>query len=214
MAVKILIADDDRMTRRLLESTLSGWGYDVVAASDGAQAWKILEDESPPAAAILDWMMPGMTGLEICKQARASSGPAKDAYLIIVTSRAETADIVAALDAGADDFVAKPFAPDELRARIHVGERIITLQRSLAERVRTLEAALQQVKQLQGLLPICAYCKRVRNDQRYWQQIEVYIGEHSQATFSHGICPECDARIVAPELKKWRERRAATRSAR
>ena len=89
-----------------------------------------------------------------------------------------------------------------------LGERIIALQQSLAERVRTLEAALQQVKQLQGLLPICCYCKRIRNDQRYWEQIEVYVSERSQATFSHGVCPECREQIVTPELQRWRERQA------
>jgi sigma-B regulation protein RsbU (phosphoserine phosphatase) len=211
MAVKILIADDDRMARRLLESTLSAWGYEVVAAADGRQAWSTLQSESPPPAAILDWTMPGMTGIEVCRQARAAGGATSRTYLVMVTARSRTADIVAALDAGADDFITKPFAPEELRARVQVGERIITLQQSLAERVRTLEAALEQVKQLQGLLPICAYCKRVRNDQRYWQQIELYIAERSQATFSHGICPQCREQRVEPELRKWRERRAPIR---
>lgn len=209
--MRILIADDDRMERHLLQRALSGWGYEVVAAADGCEASRVIESDNPPAAAILDWMMPGMTGIEVCRQARASSGMARGIYLIMVTSRSQTADIVAALNAGADDFVAKPFAPEELRARVQVGERIITLQRSLAERVQTLEAALQQVKQLQGLLPICAYCKRVRNDQCYWQQIESYVAERSQATFSHGICPQCKEQIVDPELAKLRERRAQGR---
>jgi phosphoserine phosphatase RsbU/P len=211
MAVKILIADDDRMQRYILERTLSAWGYEVVTAADGREAWRVIDGDSPPTAAILDWMMPEMTGLEVCQQARASSGSASGIYLIIVTSRNATADIVAAFNAGADDFVAKPFAPEELRARVQVGERIITLQRSLAERVRTLETALQQVKQLHGLLPICAYCKRIRNDQSYWQQIEFYVAERSQATFSHGICPQCKEQIVDPELAMLRERRAQAR---
>ena len=205
--MKILVADDDAVARHLLERTLSAWGYEVVAASNGRQAWNVLQGENRPPAAILDWMMPGMSGIEVCQQARAAGGAPSATYLIMVTARSRTVDVVAALDAGADDFVSKPFAPEELRARVQVGERIITLQQSLAERVRTLEATLRQVKQLQGLLPICSYCKRIRNDQRYWQQIEVYIGERSEATFSHGICPECRERIVDPELKKWRERR-------
>ena len=204
--MRILVADDDPAARHLLSRTLSKWGHEVVAAPDGGQAWSILQDESPPPAAILDWMMPGMSGVEVCQHARAAGGAASGTYLIMLTSRSQTADIVAALEAGADDFVSKPFVPEELRARVQVGERIIALQRSLAERVRTLEATLQQVKQLQGLLPICSYCKRIRNDQRYWQQIEVYIGERSQATFTHGICPECREQIVEPELKRWRER--------
>ncbi len=204
--MKILIADDDTMARHLLERTLSTWGYEVVAVSDGSQAWDILQGESPPPAAILDWMMPGMTGIEVCRQARAAGGAAGGTYLIMVTSRDQKADIVEALRAGADDFVTKPFFPEELRARVQAGERIITLQQSLAERVRTLEAALQQVKRLQGLLPICAYCKRIRNGQSYWQQIEAYIRERSETTFSHSVCPTCREQVVEPELKKWRER--------
>lgn len=204
--MRILVADDDAVARHLLARTLSTWGYEVVSASDGRQAWSILQGESPPPAAILDWIMPGMSGVEVCQHARAAGGAASGTYVIMVTSRSQTADIVAALEAGADDFVSKPFVPEELRARVHVGERIITLQQGLAERIRTLEATLQQVQQLQGLLPICSYCKRVRNDQRYWQQIEEYIGERSRATFSHGICPECREQIVEPELKRLRER--------
>ncbi len=128
--MKILIADDDTMARHLLERTLSTWGYEVVAVSDGSQAWDILQGESPPPAAILDWMMPGMTGIEVCRQARAAGGAAGGTYLIMVTSRDQKADIVEALRAGADDFVTKPFFPEELRARVQAGERIITLQQS------------------------------------------------------------------------------------
>jgi response regulator RpfG family c-di-GMP phosphodiesterase len=98
---------------------------------------------------------------------------------------------VAGLDAGADDYVVKPFDQEELRARVQVGIRVLKLQRSLADRVTELELALDRVNQLQGLLPICCYCKRIRDDRNYWHQVEAYIENHSDAQFSHGVCPEC-----------------------
>jgi len=202
--MKILVADDDRIPRLILERALSSWGYDVVTVSDGRQALEVLAADHPPPLAILDWVMPGLTGIEVCRQARATAATAP--YVIMVTGKRETADVVAVLEAGADDFVSKPFVPEELRARVQVGARIVSLQHRLAERVRSLEASLQHVKQLQGLLPICAYCKRVRNDQSYWQQIEVYIAARSEATFSHGICPDCRGGVVEEQLRKYREK--------
>jgi len=203
--MKVLIADDDTMARHLLERTLSAWGYEVVAVPDGSQAWTILQGDTPPPLAILDWMMPGLTGIEVCRHARTAGGAATGAYLIMVTSRDQNADIVAALHAGADDFVTKPFVPEELRARVQVGERIVRLQQALADRVRTLEAALRQVTQLEGLLPICAYCKAIRDDSDYWHRVEEYVSEHADVQFSHGICPKClegamkAARLVGPD---------------
>ena len=119
-------------------------------------------------------------------------------------AREARGDLVTGLNAGADDYVTKPFDPEELRARVQVGVRILTLQKNLAERVEELQAALSNVKQLRGLLPICSYCKRIRGDDQYWQQLEGYIAEHSDAQFSHGICPTCYATISA-ELDRGSE---------
>jgi phosphoserine phosphatase RsbU/P len=192
--MRVLVADDDAVMRQLLRRTLERWGYDVLAAADGAEAWRILEGADRPDAAILDWMMPGLTGIEVCQRLRQHV-PDAGTYLVLLTSKDRTEDAVAALEAGADDHIGKPFAPEELRARVRVGERIVALQQALGQRVRALEDALQQVKRLQGLLPICAWCKKVRKDENYWQGVDVYIAEHSDAEVTHGICPECRARV-------------------
>jgi phosphoserine phosphatase RsbU/P len=125
--------------------------------------------------------------------------------VLIVTSRELTEDLVAALDAGADDYVTKPFQVEELKARVGVGLRVASLQRRLADRVAELEHALAHVTRLQGLLPICMYCKKIRNDQNYWTQVETYITDHSEVRFSHGICPECRAKHIEPELERIRK---------
>ena len=199
--MRILIAEDDAVSRRLLETLLARWGYDVIVAADGEEAWQHLQREEAPHLAILDWMMPGMGGLEICRKVREVGHPSP-AYLILLTARTGSEDVVEGLETGANDYVTKPFNREELRARVQVGVRVVELQVSLAERVRELEQAMARLKQLQGLLPICSYCKKIRADQNYWQQVESYISEHSEAIFSHGICPECFEKFVKPELNK------------
>jgi len=154
-----------------------------------------------PSLAILDWAMPGLDGPEICRRVRESQTGAP-LYLILLTAGGEDRDLVTGLNSGADDYVVKPCRRDELQARVAVGRRIIQLQTSLAERVRELESALAQVKQLSGLLPICCYCKKIRDDRNYWQQVDAYISQHTEVQFSHGVCPDCYARIVKPELDK------------
>jgi sigma-B regulation protein RsbU (phosphoserine phosphatase) len=199
--MRILIAEDDAVSRRRLEATLRKWGYEVLAVEDGLAAWEVLQGEMPPSLAILDWMMPGMDGIEVCRKVRERS-PSRPLYIIVLTARGSREDVVAGLQAGGDDYVTKPFDREELHARVKVGLRVLQLQMNLADRVRELEEALARVKQLQGLLPICSYCKRIRDDQNYWQQVEGYISEHSDAVFSHGICPDCFEKFVKPELKK------------
>lgn len=188
--MRILIAEDDAVSRRLLETTLGAWGYELAVVRTGSDAWAALERADRPAIAILDWMMPGMDGVDICRTVREMVTQTPP-YLILLTTRNRVEDIVAGLGAGADDYLTKPFNREELRARVQVGERVVTLRQSLADRVAQLEDALSKVKQLQGLLPICAYCKKIRNDQNYWDQVETYISRHADVRFSHGICPSC-----------------------
>ena len=192
--MKILIAEDDPVSRCFLEVTLVKWGYDVIVACDGNQAWQALQSD-PPSIAILDWMMPGIDGAEVCRRIRAAQSPTP-VYIIMLTAKTEKKDLVEGLDSGADDYITKPFDRQELRARIGVGMRIAQLQKNLADRVVELEAVLSRVRQLQGLLPICSYCKRVRDDQNYWQQVDSYVSKHTEVEFSHSICPACYDRLV------------------
>jgi sigma-B regulation protein RsbU (phosphoserine phosphatase) len=195
--LRILVAEDDAVTRALLERTLNSWGFQVMPVADGDQAWKAIETDDPPLLLILDWMMPGTDGLEVCRRLRRVY-PDRPTYSILLTAREGRSDLIEGLNAGANDYIAKPFDCAELRARVEVGARVIKLQKTLSDRVNELQEALSRVKQLQGLLPICAYCKKVRDDQNYWQQVEHYISQHSEARFSHGICPDCFKKIIDP----------------
>ncbi len=193
--MKILAAEDDLVSRRVLEAALAKWGYEVLSASDGLEALQVLAGKDPPELAIVDWMMPEMDGIEVCRKVR-EGGQTPPTYIILLSARDSQEDIVQGLEAGADDYMTKPFDRNELRARVEVGKRVIELQKSLANRVLELEDSLKRLKRLHGLLPICSYCKRIRNDRNYWQQVEAYISERSEAEFSHGICPDCYEKVV------------------
>jgi DNA-binding response OmpR family regulator len=191
--MRILVAEDDAVTRKLLESTLSRLRLDVIAVADGNAAWNALETlkgKDAPELALLDWMMPGLEGIQILRRLRTTPG-FELLYVILLTSRTDKEDVAYGLAAGANDYIAKPFDPSELEARVRVGERMVKLQRSLAARVAELEVALAHVQRLQGLLPICSYCKKVRNETNYWEQVDSYLTSHSDVQLTHGICPQC-----------------------
>ena len=193
--MRVLVADDEPMGALMLSRSLERWGLEVVVARDGEEAWRMIQDGGIKMA-ILDWVMPGADGPELCQRIRKDERH-QHMHLILLTARNSRADVVAGLDAGADDYLIKPFDPEELRARVHVGIRVLTLQDRLADRVAELQEALTNVKQLSGLLPICSYCKRIRGDENYWERVESYITEHTDAKFSHGICPECYDTVMA-----------------
>jgi len=127
----VLIAEDDAMFRRILMNWLEKWGYQVIAAEDGSSAWSILQSGDAPQIAILDWMMPGMDGIELCRRIRSEQGRYR--YLLLLTAKDEKQDVVTGLDAGADDYLTKPFAVEELRARVRAGKRILELQEALLQ---------------------------------------------------------------------------------
>jgi len=196
--MKILVADDEDTCRQLLADMFAELRWDVVTAADGDAAWRILETlegRNAPDLMVLDWMMPGLDGIEICRKVRTTPG-LELMYIIVLTQRVEKEDLAMALTAGANDYIAKPFHPIELESRVRVGERVLRLQRSLDTRVKELEAALAEVKHLRGMLPICSYCKKVRNEDNYWQQVEAYITSHSELELSHSVCPQCFERVM------------------
>jgi CheY-like chemotaxis protein len=195
----VLVADDLDINRKLLRSLLTADGYEVVEASNGADAFDILKNAKGPVVGLIDWEMPQMEGIEVCQKTRALRGT-PPIYLILLTVRDSKQDIVAGLQGGANDYITKPFDKTELLARVNIGRQMVLLQRILTERVAELKEALISVKQLGGLLPICSYCKKIRDDQNYWQQVEAYVGKHSEAKFSHSICPQCYEEIVKPQM--------------
>ena len=188
--MRILIAEDDRISRRLLEMTLKRLEFEVILTENGAQALEVINGPDAPQLAILDWMMPEMDGVEVCKAIRAQPRD-KYTYIIFLTARGQKKDIITALESGADDYLIKPFDPQELRSRLQVGLRVLKLESALAAKVDELEQAMQQIKTLQGLLPICMYCKKIRDDSDSWHRLESYIEEHSEAMFTHSLCQDC-----------------------
>jgi phosphoserine phosphatase RsbU/P len=196
--MRILIAEDDAVTRKILEASLERLGLDVIATEDGDAAWRVLETlngKDAPELAVLDWMMPGLEGIEICRRLRATPG-FELMYIILLTSRGDKQDLAEGLSAGANDYISKPFDPGELIARVRVGERMVKLQSSLAARVTELEVAIAHVRRLQGLLPICSHCKKVRNEANYWERVDSYLSSHSDLEFTHGICPDCSEAMM------------------
>lgn len=174
--MKILIAEDDRTSRTLLHGALLKLGYQVVEAENGAAAWAAL-GETGARIIVSDWVMPDIDGLELCRRVRARKEAAY-AYFILLTGKMLGVDHYAkAMDEGVDDFLTKPLDLDALRIRLRVAERIV----QLTERVRTLE----------GILPMCAYCRRIRDERGAYQSLEDFVSDKTPAQFSHGVCPEC-----------------------
>lgn len=204
----VLIAEDDPISLRLTSKILTSWGYRVTESTDGQTAWNLLQEDPAPIV-ILDWRMPGLDGLTLCRRMRESEAH-KSIYILLLTGMEGKANLIQGLEAGADDYLEKPVDPAQLKARLNVGVRIVGLQQSLRQRLSELEEALANVKELRGLLPICAYCKNIRNDENYWQQLESYLSEHTHARLSHGICPSCYAGVVQQELEEMRRQSTET----
>lgn len=183
--MRILAVEDDKVALTVIRQALIRLGHEVLEARDGKEAWKILQRE-PVRVIVSDWEMPEADGLELCRRIR---GRLKSdyVYFILLTARDASEDNQqSAMEAGVDDFLSKPLDVLELRMRLRVAERIL--------RYTT------QVRQLEELLPICSYCKKIRDDQNYWQQMEGYINERTGSEFSHSVCPDCYQRVIIPEL--------------
>ena len=190
---RILVADDDERPRQLLAHYLKNWGYTAVLCADGLEAAAILESDSPPSLALIDWNMPGLEGVDICRRVRQRPSSRPYIYVILVTGNTRAAE---GLEAGADDFVAKPYDVEELRARLAVGKRVVALERRLAEHNEQLRAALDQIGQLQDIAPmcVCPNCKRARDGKIDWQPIETFLPEYRGMATASETCPDCLAR--------------------
>jgi DNA-binding response OmpR family regulator len=195
MPFKILVAEDDVISRHLLVNLLVKNGYEVISCEDGNEAWEHLSKPDGPRLAILDWMMPGLRGIEICKRIREENLKISPYLIILTASKNEKKDVLEIFRTGTNDYIEKPFNANELIARVKLGEEHIKLQIELDERIMALEEAYQHIKTLQGILPICMHCHNIRNDNESWERLEDYISRHTEAQFSHGICPKCAEKL-------------------
>jgi CheY-like chemotaxis protein len=200
---RILLIDDESSSVLLLRRFLEP-AYDLRISPSGEDALRIINDW-PPDLILLDIELPGISGIETCR--RISGDPRyANIPIIMVTARTEDEDLRQGLESGAIDYIRKPFSQTELKARVksalRLRESMELLNRSNREKeemIMQLRDALNNVRTLSGLLPICSFCKSIRNDQGYWERVEKYISEHSEATFTHGMCEEC-AKKMYPEL--------------
>lgn len=198
--LRILVVDDDAFTRVALESVIKGAGWAPVAMEDPEMAYEMLVGPDAPPIALIDWQMPTLSGLELCRRVRQAA-PSARPYLIFVTSNSTSNDIVTGLDAGADGYMTKPIAADELQARVRAGLRMIALQDELRTRLEKAEAESARTKPLRELLPMCVYCRRIRDDEEHWSSLERYLTEQLDVRFTHGFCPTCYVHHVLPDLE-------------
>ena len=174
--MKLLVAEDEYTTRLTVQVILEQWGYRVDSVEDGAAAWKILQRADGPQIAILDWEMPGMSGLELCHKVKMLERDTP-VYVIMLTGRDAQADILQGFDAGADDYITKPFDENELRARVRVAERLVSIQEELAISNNELRAVLNHVEMLQSSVPVCTSCLKVQRYDERWASVKEYVEE-------------------------------------
>jgi phosphoserine phosphatase RsbU/P len=205
-AQRILVVDDEKLMRMVIVEALNG--YEILEAESGVSAWEILQKDNAPELILIDWMMPEMDGIEVIRLLRAKE-TRKLAHIILITSRSQKSDIVEGLQAGANDYISKPFNVKELQARVTIGAETVRLRSELAGRVAELEEAMGRIMKLEKLLPICSYCKKIRDGKDEWQQLETYITNRSAISFSHGVCPECYKTILEPQIQAMENSDAA-----
>ena len=185
----MLVVDDAPLNLDLISTILKSQFCRLHSAESGSEAL-VLAKELQPDLILLDVMMPGMDGYEVC-EALKQDPLTREIPILFISCRGGVEDIARGLEAGALDYISKPFEPLELLARVKTHLELHRRRSQERRLIKDLQAALEHVKQLSGLLPICAHCKKVRDDQGFWQQVERYISAHSEATFSHGLCPDC-----------------------
>lgn len=184
--MRILIVEDDIDSSEILRVLLERDGHEIVLARNGLDGWEKFNG-GDFSVLISDWLMPEITGIDLCRRIRAAGKP-NYCYVILLTALKGKGNYLEAMHAGADDFISKPYDPDELKARLLVAERIVHLK--------------EHIKRLEGVLPTCMYCKRIRDSHDVWVGIEQYIAQRTEASFSHGVCPDCYEAVVKPEIDR------------
>jgi phosphoserine phosphatase RsbU/P len=191
--LKVLVVEDDAVSRKILQTSLEKSGHDVVLATNGQEAWASF-DKEPVRMIVSDWMMPEMDGLSLCRNVRQR--PETDyTYFILLTARSGKDNYHLAMDAGIDDFLSKPLDRRELTIRMRVAERIL--------------GYTTRIRQLEKLLPICSYCKNIRDEKDEWHPVEEYINHQTHAELSHGICPSCYETRMKPMLEELKRKKHA-----
>ena len=198
--LRVLAVDDDLVTRQTMTAVIASAGWTPVVVADPEDAYNILMGPDAPPIALIDWQMPKLSGLELCRQIRHAEPDARP-YLIFVTANTSSDDIVTGLDAGADGYMTKPISAVELQARVRAGLRMIAVQSDLRHRLRECETFMTQVQPLRELMPICVYCHRVRHDEDEWSSLEEYLTTKIKMRFTHGFCPTCYVHHVKPDLE-------------
>lgn len=184
--MKVLAIEDQPVAALQLSAVLKALGHQAELVTNATDAWKQLT-QGGFRVVVSDWRMPGMDGLDLCRMVRNRGGDY--VYYILISSTKITRESrQAAITAGVDDFLPKPVEADELGMRLHVAERIVGLT--------------AQVRQLESFIPICSHCKKIRDDRKYWQEIETYFSQRQGTRFTHGICPDCYEQVMAPQLRK------------
>ena len=204
---KVLLVTDNPEILRLSVKILRKAGYAVLEEITGKGSLDIVRTHHPDLI-VLDTTLPDLTGTEVCRQIKNDES-LEDIFVILASeSRVSSECLADGLDSGADAYIILPISNKEFLARVHAGERIKRAEDALREKERQqevlvaqLKEALSEIKTLKGFIPICASCKKIRDDEGYWDQLEAYISKHTDAKFTHGLCPEC-AEKYRDEMKK------------
>jgi len=205
----ILVVDDTKENLRILVEALGSNGYKVRPALNGRIALEAARKETPDLI-LLDILMPGMDGYEVCDALKADTH-LRDVPVIFISALGEVEDKVKGFAVGGVDYINKPFQVEEVLARVKTHLTLRNLAKDLKDKNtrlqqtnEALKGALDEIKTLRGIIPICSNCKKIRDDKGYWEQIEAYISDHSEAQFSHGICPDC-AQELYPDFDLYEE---------
>jgi CheY-like chemotaxis protein len=180
--MKIIIVDDEPVARAILQHALELLGHEIIATSNGLEAWEVF-DREPARLIVSDWKMPRMDGLALCEKIRDRKKTLYTYFILLTAQDTRPENYKLATAAGVDDFLTKPFDRPTIEMRLRVAERILHFT--------------TEIRQLQGLIPICAYCRKIQNDANYWQLVEAYISEQTGSNFTHGMCPECAEKFLA-----------------